>query len=239
MNLPNALTLSRIFLVPLLVVVLLTGRLPERELVGFVVFITAALTDYLDGYLARKRDQVTTLGKLLDPIADKLLISAAFISLVERGFAPAWMVVIVVGREFAVNGLRSIASAEGFTIDASRLGKSKMAGQVACVSFLILGGRFPDTLIYSTGIALLWLVVILAMLSMIQYFRMFWSQIDESFKYRRRLGFRRPIRILRQRRRTPGAVGDLNRGPSESAEHTVSLGDVLGNQVSGRKSSSG
>ena len=123
MNLPNSLTVTRIFLIPLLVVVLLTGRFADREILGFIVFIIAALTDYLDGYFARKRKQVTTLGKLLDPIADKLLISAAFISLVELGIAPAWMVVIIVGREFAVTGLRSIASAEGFTIDASKLGK--------------------------------------------------------------------------------------------------------------------
>ena len=182
MNLPNSLTVTRIFLVPLLVVVLLTGRSPERELWGFIVFFVAALTDYLDGYLARKRHQVTTLGKLLDPIADKLLISAAFISLVELGVAPAWMVVIVVGREFAVTGLRSIAAAQGFTIDASKLGKSKMASQVVCVSFLILGTRFPNTSAYSAGIALLWIVVFLAVISMIQYFRKFWSQIDESFK---------------------------------------------------------
>ena len=104
MNLPNSLTVTRIFLIPLLVVVLLTGRFTDREILGFIVFVIAALTDYLDGYFARKRKQVTTLGKLLDPIADKLLISAAFISLVELGIAPAWMVVIIVGREFAVTG---------------------------------------------------------------------------------------------------------------------------------------
>lgn len=206
MNLPNGLTVFRIFLVPLLVVVLLTGSSPERELWGFVVFITAALTDYLDGYLARKRGQVTTLGKLLDPIADKLLISAAFISLVELGIAPAWMVVIVVGREFAVTGLRSIASSQGFTIDASKLGKSKMASQVVCVCFLIIGTRFPDTIVYEAGVLLLWLVVVLAVISMIQYFKEFWSQIDESIKYRERRTHRRPIRILRKHRRDSGAL---------------------------------
>ena len=206
MNLPNSLTVSRIFLIPLLVVVLLTGRFADRELLGFMVFVLAALTDYLDGYLARKRQQVTTLGKLLDPIADKLLISAAFISLVELGIAPAWMVVIIVGREFAVTGLRSIASAEGFTIDASKLGKSKMASQVVCVSCLILGWRFPETFFNTAGLLFLWVVVVLAIVSMIQYFRRFWSQIDESVKYRKRRAYRRPIQLLRRRRKGLSAL---------------------------------
>ena len=111
-NLPNALTLLRIFLVPFLVVVLLT-KFDGREIVGLVIFLTAVATDFLDGWLARRRGEITTLGALLDPIADKLLISAAFISLVELGLAPAWMVVVVIGREFAVSGLRSIASGAG------------------------------------------------------------------------------------------------------------------------------
>lgn len=208
MNLPNGLTISRIFLVPLLVVVLLTGRIPDREIWGFVVFIAAALTDYFDGYLARKRLQVTTLGKLLDPIADKLLISAAFVSLVELNIAPAWMVVVIIGREFAVSGLRSIASAEGFSIDASRLGKYKMFTQVVCVSCLIVGSRFPDSLIYPAGHVLLWLVVVLAMVSMIQYFQRFWSQVDESIKYRKRRQSRRRIKLLRRHRRSSDALSE-------------------------------
>lgn len=203
MNLPNALTVSRIFLVPLLVVVLLTGRFSDREIWGFMVIMAAALTDYLDGYLARKRQQVTTVGKLLDPIADKLLISAAFVSLVQLGTVPAWMVVVIIGREFAVSGLRSIASAEGFNIDASTLGKYKMATQVACVSCLIIGTYYPDTPILPTGKKLLWLVVVLAILSMIQYFRRFWSQIDESVKYRKRRASRRRVKLLRRHRKVP------------------------------------
>ena len=204
MNLPNALTLSRIFLVPLLVVFLLTGRMAEQAgwgLWGLIVFAAAALTDYFDGYLARKRDQVTTLGKLLDPIADKLLISSALISLVALEVAPAWMVVVVIGREFAVTGLRSIASAEGFTIDASKLGKSKMVSQVFCVGCLIVGKLYPETLFVRLGNALLSVVVVLAIVSMIQYFGRFWSQIDESIKYRKRLTQRRPVRILRKNRK--------------------------------------
>jgi CDP-diacylglycerol--glycerol-3-phosphate 3-phosphatidyltransferase len=142
-NLPNSLTLSRIFVVPLLVVVLLTPfsenwlGLP-RHIFGAAIFIAAAITDYLDGHIARRRDQVSRLGKLLDPIADKLLISAALISLVENRLAPAWAVVIIIGREFAVSGLRSIAATEGVIISASRMGKFKMAAQVVAVSLLIV-----------------------------------------------------------------------------------------------------
>src|SRR5580765_7789159 len=122
LNLPNALTLSRIFLTPLLVVILLT-RIDGKEIYGVVIFVVAALTDYLDGYIARKRNQVTDVGKLLDPIADKLLITSAFISLVELNLAPAWMVVIIVGREFAVSGIRSIAASQGYVMPANTLGK--------------------------------------------------------------------------------------------------------------------
>ena len=142
MNLPNLLTLSRIFAVPLLVVVLLTRVYnPERQveslsvILATVIFLGASITDYFDGYLARRRRQVTTLGMLLDPMADKLLISAAFISLVELGWAPAWMVVIIVGRELAITGLRSIAARQGLTIDArSWENQDGLAG----------AGRHPD-----------------------------------------------------------------------------------------------
>ncbi len=146
MNLPNALTLMRIFLVPLIVAVLLT-KLPSQwsgvpqQILGVTLFLVASVTDWLDGYLARLRGQVSTLGILLDPIADKLLISAAFITLVEARLAPAWAVAIIIGREFAVSGLRSIAAAEGFAISASRMGKFKMLTQVVAITLLILGSR--------------------------------------------------------------------------------------------------
>ncbi|HEX8088247.1 MAG TPA: CDP-diacylglycerol--glycerol-3-phosphate 3-phosphatidyltransferase [Blastocatellia bacterium] len=144
MNLPNALTLSRIFVVPLLVVVLLTQFLSSwvgvpQQFLGLALFVGASFTDWLDGYIARKRGQVSTLGILLDPIADKLLISAALVSLVENRLAPAWAIVIIIGREFAVSGLRSIAAAEGFTISASRKGKFKMLSQVIAITLLIVG----------------------------------------------------------------------------------------------------
>lgn len=143
MNLPNSLTLLRIFIVPLLVVVLLTPFSESwfgvpRHILGVALFLGAALTDYLDGHLARSRNQVTRLGQLLDPIADKLLISAALISLVENQLAPAWAVVIIIGREFAVTGLRSIAAADGVVISASMMGKFKMLVQVLTVSLLIV-----------------------------------------------------------------------------------------------------
>lgn len=130
-------------MVPLLVVVLLTPLAENwlgvpRHILGVTIFLAAAFTDYLDGHFARSRDQVSRLGKLLDPIADKLLISAALISLVENKLAPAWAVVIIVGREFAVTGLRSIAATDGVVIAASRMGKFKMLAQVVTVALLIV-----------------------------------------------------------------------------------------------------
>ena len=144
MNLPNALTLSRIFIIPFLVVVLLT-KFPSdwvgvsQQMLGLALFVGASVTDWLDGYIARKRGQVSTLGILLDPIADKLLISAALVTLVENRLAPAWAIVIILGREFAVSGLRSIAAAEGFTISASKKAKFKMLSQVVAITLLIVG----------------------------------------------------------------------------------------------------
>src|SRR5919204_3659812 len=145
MNLPNALTLGRIFLVPLLVVVLLTkfeGHLilgVRKELVGAAIFGLASLTDWLDGYLARRRKQVTAFGQFTDPLADKLLTIAAFISLVQMGLAPAWMVAVLIGRDFAVTALRSRAHARGVAMPASLLAKIKMIAQVVAILALILG----------------------------------------------------------------------------------------------------
>ena len=181
------------FFVPLLIVVLLT-RSPNVEIWGFhmrfefwgvLILLVAAATDWADGYFARRRLQVTTLGILLDPIADKLLISAAFISLVDMHLVQAWMVVIIVGREFTVLGLRNIASAEGFTIQASALGKTKMVLQVCAVAVLIAGSSRP----YLQPIAkiLLWLVVASALISAAQYFFRFWNQLDDRIKQRKKL----------------------------------------------------
>ena len=177
MNLPNALTVVRMFLVPLLVVVLLTefeGRrilTMPKELVGAGIFALAAVTDWLDGYLARRRRQVTWLGQMLDPIADKLLTSAAFISLVQLNLAPAWMIALIIGREFAVTALRSVAYSRGATIPASPLGKVKMAAQVAAILLLILGGPLPS--LAPIGYAALWVVMLAAVVSAIDYYRRF------------------------------------------------------------------
>jgi CDP-diacylglycerol--glycerol-3-phosphate 3-phosphatidyltransferase len=200
MYLPNGLTLMRIFLVPLLVAVLLTQY---SALIAAAVFLAASLTDLLDGYFARKRGQVTTLGTLLDPVADKLLISSAFISLVQLGLVQAWMVVIIIGREFAVTGLRSIASSQGFTIDASQFGKIKMATQVGAITLLILGmpSSKPYPIFQELGTIALYFVVLFAVISAIGYFRTFWTKIDDRFKARER---RRLILLQkRQRRNVP------------------------------------
>jgi CDP-diacylglycerol--glycerol-3-phosphate 3-phosphatidyltransferase len=176
MNLPNSLTIARIFLVPVLVSVLLTnfeGRLVlgfPVELVGAAIFGLASLTDWLDGYLARRRGQVTWVGQMLDPIADKLLISATLVSLVQLNLAPAWMVTIIIGREFAITGLRSLAYARGLTMPASPLGKLKMVSQVVAILLLILGWeRMPVLLL--AGQAALWLVMATALISAVDYYR--------------------------------------------------------------------
>ena len=172
LNVPNTLTLLRIFLVPFLVVVLLT-KFTNREYVGLAIFLVAAITDLFDGYYARKYNQVTKLGILLDPIADKLLMSAAFISLVEIGLAPAWMIVVIISREFAVSGLRSIAAQQGVSIPASPLGKGKTVSQVIAISLLILGHELGEFL-FIANVAL-WIVVIFAIFSGIDYFLKFWK----------------------------------------------------------------
>ena len=190
MNLPNSLTTLRIFFVPLLVVVLLTREpnwdfwgLPIHfEVWGVLILLVAAATDAMDGYLARKRQEITTLGILLDPIADKLLISAAFISLVQMGLVPAWMVVIIIGREFIVVGLRSIAASEGLVIPATALGKTKMILQVVAGCAVILTANHPA--LVSLGTTLMWLVVVSAVISAIHYFQMFWSQVNSRVQKR-------------------------------------------------------
>src|SRR6476646_3144434 len=150
MNLPNSLTVTRIRLVSLLVVVLLTKFVGRQilgvptEVVGAGIFGIASLTDWADGYLARRRKQVTPLGQVIDPLADKLLTSAALISLVPLGLVQSWMVAVIIGREFAVTTLRSLAYARGVAMPASPLGKVKMVAQVVAILALILAhGRVP------------------------------------------------------------------------------------------------
>jgi CDP-diacylglycerol---glycerol-3-phosphate 3-phosphatidyltransferase len=178
MNLPNTLTLARIVLVPLLVVVLLTkfeGHLVLGIPKGYVaagIFGLASLTDWLDGYLARRRQQITLLGQLLDPIADKLLIVAALVSLVQLDLAPAWMTAIIIGRELAVTGLRGVAQTRGLTMPASPLGKAKMMTQVIAILLLILGQEQGATLV-RLGQLTLWLVLALALWSAVEYYQTF------------------------------------------------------------------
>lgn len=173
LNLPNSLTLTRIFLVPFLVGVLLVDerallgnpelalRLTVREILGVALFLGASVTDWLDGWFARRRGQVTTLGVLLDPIADKLLVCSAFIALAYNRYAPAWLVILLVGRELAVSGLRSVAATLSVDVPASRWGKLKTASQVVAVTLLILTnslekwGRFEGYAAWSLYVAAL------------------------------------------------------------------------------------
>ncbi len=192
MNLPNRLTLARIFFVPLLVAVLVqekivlpgSGIIVPHDYLALIIFWVAALTDLLDGYFARRWKQVTTIGTLLDPIADKLLVSAALISLVQVRVVPGWLVVLLVGREFAVSGLRSIAAAEGYTIAASELGKTKTISQVVAISLLMLTIRHPWVSLWAT--ISLYLVVIFSLWSALAYFVKFWRKVDIGVKQRRR-----------------------------------------------------
>ena len=192
MNLPNLLTILRIFFVPFLVAVLVQGKLGvdvggfhlSNDILALAIFLAAAATDLLDGYLARKWGQVTTVGMLLDPIADKLLISAALIALVQIRLIPAWMVILIVGREFAISGLRSIAAAEGYTIRASDLGKTKMMSQVIAISLVVLSIRWRQLAPYAN--LWLWGVVVFSLASAVQYFRKFWRRVDDQIKLRGR-----------------------------------------------------
>jgi CDP-diacylglycerol--glycerol-3-phosphate 3-phosphatidyltransferase len=199
LNLPNYITLTRIFSIPVLIWLLTTKRFVgvhgEQELIAAAVFFAASITDGIDGYLARRRGQITTMGMLLDPLADKLMIAAAYITLVQINphIVPAWMAVIIIGREFLVSGLRSIAASEGFTIEASDLGKSKMVVQIVSVMAAILNHRwdewyigsfvFPIDLIAKFAI---WFMVVLSLASAADYFYGFWSKIDRQVSKRRK-----------------------------------------------------
>jgi CDP-diacylglycerol--glycerol-3-phosphate 3-phosphatidyltransferase len=173
-NLPNALTVLRIFLVPLLVVVLLT-RFEGHLYLGAAIFGLAVLTDYLDGFLARRRNEVTRLGILLDPLADKLLTAAAFLSLVEMGIVPAWVVMIILARELAVTGLRNVAAGRGVLIRASGLGKAKMVAQVTAILLVLLSR--PEPALRGPGLVALGVVVAVTLWSGADYFLRFWKDV--------------------------------------------------------------
>ena len=216
MNLPNYITLTRIAAIPLLIWILCSPRFSseqsEREILASAVFILASITDGIDGYLARKRGQITTMGMLLDPLADKLLIAAAFITLVQfnPALVPAWMAVVIIGREFLVSGLRSIAASEGFTIQASELGKFKMLVQIISVVAVILARRWHQWPVFGIYIfpvywiawVAIWFMVLLSLVSALDYFVAFWSRIDRKSEKRRRRAFV----LARRRKRDVQAV---------------------------------
>jgi CDP-diacylglycerol---glycerol-3-phosphate 3-phosphatidyltransferase len=178
LNLPNTLSLVRIFLVPFLVVFLIATAEPRNYLAA-AIFLAAVFTDWLDGRIARSRRQVTTLGQLLDPIADKLLIAAALISLVEIRRVAAWVATVIIGRDIAITGLRAIAASQGLIIAASQLGKYKMAAEVIAVIFLILDSGVSRIagLRLSLGGFALGVALILSAVSGIDYFARFWRQL--------------------------------------------------------------
>jgi CDP-diacylglycerol--glycerol-3-phosphate 3-phosphatidyltransferase len=199
MNLPNSITISRIATVPLLIWILspafpanpaahglLGGR---QELIASGVFILASITDVLDGYLARRRHQITTLGMLLDPLADKLMITAAYIILVAYNprIVPPWIAVIIIGREFLVSGLRSIAASEGFTIEASEIGKLKTVIQIVSVVAAILARRWDYwdwggfiIAVHMIALWAIWWMTVVSIISATDYFVGFWKKIDHA-----------------------------------------------------------
>lgn len=228
MNLPNSITMSRVACVPLLIWILSpafpwTGgygavglRGGEQEVIASIVFILASITDGLDGYLARRRQQITTTGMLLDPLADKLMVSAAFIILVAYNprVVPPWIAVLVIGREFLVSGLRSIAATEGFTIEASEIGKLKTVIQIVSVVAAILahrwdywlwfpslGGGFIVGVHFIAVTAIYWMVIV-SIISAVDYFVGFWKKIDHASDDRRN---RRSFVLSRKKKQVPPA----------------------------------
>ena len=169
MNLPNMLTLGRMILVPVFMVAILCA-IPLGSYWAALIFIIASFTDFLDGYLARKNNQVTNFGKIMDPLADKLLVAAALISLVQLGDVPAWIAILILGREFAVTGLRSVAAAEGIVVAASKLGKFKTVTQMIALILLILKANVVAVTGYNIGMVFLYLALFMTLYSGIDYF---------------------------------------------------------------------
>ena len=217
-NLPNYITLTRIASIPIFMWILTshlfrTGVHGERELLASAVFILASITDVVDGYLARKRGQITTMGMLLDPLADKLMIAGAFVTLVQFNphIVPAWMAVVIIGREFLVSGLRSIAASQGFAIEASDLGKFKTFAQIFTVVAAVIDHRWLEWNIIGRFVlpvdviarVAIWFMVTLSLVSAIDYFAAFWSKIDRRVVKRQR---RRIFVLSRRRKRDVPAV---------------------------------
>jgi CDP-diacylglycerol--glycerol-3-phosphate 3-phosphatidyltransferase len=178
-NLPNSLTLFRIACIPVLVLLLFFPH-KATSFLAAVVFGLASISDLLDGFLARRQQLVTTFGKFLDPLADKLVVSAALIMLIPLGRAPAWMVVVIVGRELAITGLRSMALSEGKVISADELGKKKMVFQIVAILGLLLHYEYFGINFHAIGMFFLWLAVVLTLWSGFNYFRRFWDVLEEN-----------------------------------------------------------
>jgi CDP-diacylglycerol--glycerol-3-phosphate 3-phosphatidyltransferase len=200
MNLPNSISMSRIVMIPLLLWILSThfpwrGQHGEAEILASVLFVLASITDGLDGYLARRRGQITTMGMLLDPIADKIMVTSAIVALVAYNpqVVKVWIAVVIIGREFLISGLRSIASSEGFTIEASDLGKLKTVTQIVAVVSAILAHHWDrwefGVLVIPVNwiaIAAIYFTVLVSSISAIDYFVGFWRKIDSASKDRRK-----------------------------------------------------
>jgi CDP-diacylglycerol---glycerol-3-phosphate 3-phosphatidyltransferase len=200
MNLPNSITMSRIVMIPLLLWMLSThfpwqGPDGTQEIAASVLFILASMTDGLDGYLARKHGQITTMGMLLDPLADKIMVTAALVALVAYNpeIVKVWIAVVIIGREFLISGLRSIASSEGFTITASELGKLKTVVQIVSVVSAILAHRWDHWQIGVLfvpvrwyAIAAIYFTVAVSLISAVDYFVGFWKKIDHASRDRRK-----------------------------------------------------
>jgi CDP-diacylglycerol---glycerol-3-phosphate 3-phosphatidyltransferase len=181
MNLPNKITISRIFLIPLFLIIMLVpfswgeltilgATLPVTHLVGALIFIVASATDWVDGHFARKYNLVTNLGKFLDPLADKLLVSAALIVLVELGYAPSWIVIIIISREFAVTGLRLILAGGGEVVAANQLGKIKTWTQIVAISALLLHNIIFEMISIPFADIALWVALVFTIWSGWDYF---------------------------------------------------------------------
>jgi len=222
-NLPNSITLSRIVMIPVFLWILSAyypwkGAHGEQEIAAAVLFILASITDGIDGYLARKRQQITTMGMLLDPLADKIMVTSALIALVnyEPSVVKVWIAVVIISREFLISGLRSIASSEGFTIQASDLGKLKTVIQIVSVVSAIFAHRWDQwhvgfliIPVHTFAVAAIYYTVLVSIVSVVDYFVAFWKKIDHASSDHRRI---KGFVLSRNKRAKTGTEGQGTQG---------------------------